>query len=403
MYYVYKIAEVNGRIKRGMIRGEDKEAAVSNLAAQGRTPIYLQRIGWAGLKKPDFWFAGSIPVQEMMVITRQLSAMLGAGLNILPSLDAAEKQVQNLVMKETLFTVKQDLLNGLSMAQSLEKHPKAFSSVYTNMIRAGESSGLLPKTMEQLSLYLEKELEIKQKIRAAALYPCIIFVLSVIMVLFLILFIMPSFVSMYQSSGVIIPLPTRILLSIGNIVGDYWGLIIIKTMVLSYIIWRVYQKPVVRLHITKALHALPYIGKVVSGLSVARFSRTMGSLAQAGVPVIKGLEITEGIVGNPVISNALKEARQQISTGTSIAEPLRKAKVFNPMVIQMIAAGEETGSLDHMLVKLADYYEKEVFYLVNTLISILEPLLILLVAIMVGFIVIAVIMPIMSMMDILQI
>lgn len=402
MHFIYKLVAGNGKIKRGVLSGDSKDVVVKNIVAQGEALIYLKEIGTSRLNLPSSFHRGGVPIQELMVMTRQMVAMLGAGLHIIPSLDVIIAQIQNRSLQKVLVSVRQDLLSGFGLAQSLEKHTRVFSPVYINMVKAGESGGMLFKALEQLCLYLEKEQEINHKIKSATLYPAVICLVSLIMVFLIITLVMPSFLSMYQASGLSLPVPTRLLLQISDTLSRYFVWITLLLVILIITVGRVVEKPHNKLRLTRFILHIPLIGKTISGLAVARFARTMGSLVQVGVPVLKGLEIADGIVGNMVVSQALQEACRQISAGASIAAPFKEAGVFTPMVIQMISTGEETGSLDVMLVKLADYYEKEVFHMIDALLALLEPLLIVLVAVMVGAIVIAVLLPILNMVNILQ-
>jgi type IV pilus assembly protein PilC len=312
------------------------------------------------------------------------------------------EQAQNPILKKNMALVQQDLLSGSSLTQSLEKREGVFPAIFISMLKAGESSGKVPEALEQLCSYMEKEQEINQKIKSAVLYPATICLVSIIMVFLIITLVLPSFLEIYQFSDLSLPGPTLLLLKLGELLSRHlvWFILLMAGILAT--IYRMAGIPKYKLLFSRLILRIPVVGQAIAGISTARFARSMGSLVQAGVPVLRGLEITEGIVGNSVVSQALQDAGRRISVGASITAPFKEAGVFSPIVVQMIATGEETGTLDIMLVQLADYYEKEVFHLISNLLAILEPLLIVLMAVMVGAIVIAVLLPILNMMEILQ-
>jgi type IV pilus assembly protein PilC len=267
------------------------------------------------------------------------------------------------------------------------------------MIKAGEIGGVLDNVLDRLGEHLEREEEINSKIKSASIYPAIISVFAVLMVFFIITFVMPTFVGMFQTAGVVLPLPTRILLNLGTFLRDKIILVGIIAGGAVVLLQRWGKTEVGRLFYDNLLLHAPVIGNTISRITVARFSRTMGTLVQSGIPVLQALEVVEDVVGNAVISRAVSKARAGIKEGETITGPLEETGVFEPMVTQMIAVGEETGSLDDMLIRMSDYFEREVMYTVDAMMSVIEPLLIIMVAVLVGGVVIATLLPIFDMMN----
>jgi type IV pilus assembly protein PilC len=267
------------------------------------------------------------------------------------------------------------------------------------MIKAGELGGVLDSILDRLCGHLERENEINSKVKSASVYPTIIAIFAVIVVFFIISFIMPTFVGMFQSSGVALPVPTQIMLGVGLFIRSKFIWIAITIFILVYLLRRFAKTDVGALFFDALILHLPLIGKTASRIIVARFARTMGTLVRSGISVLQALEVVEDVVGNAVVKRAIKKATTSITEGQSISGPLLETGVFEPMVTQMIAVGEETGSLDEMLVRMSDYYEREVMYSVDTMMALIEPLMIIVVAIIVGGVVIATIMPIFDMVN----
>jgi type IV pilus assembly protein PilC len=340
-----------------------------------------------------------VNTRELVILTRQLSTMLGAGLSILRCFKILEDQTANKKLKKAVQEIRGDIEEGLALWEAIARHPGIFSGIYINMIRAGELGGVLEAVLDRLSYHLEREQEINSKIKSASIYPMIISIFAVLVVVFIITFVMPMFVSVFQSSGVQLPLPTRILLGAGAFLKS-WGIhIVLGISVLIFLMKRWGKTTSGRFIYDSFYLHLPIIGKTVGRIAVARFARTMGTLVKSGIPVLQALQVMEHVVGNAVIARAIARARSSIKEGETITKPLMETGVFEPMVTQMIAIGEETGSLDEMLMCMSDYYERELMYTVDAMMAVIEPLLILMVAILVGGVVVATLLPMFDMMN----
>ncbi|MDR1615408.1 MAG: type II secretion system F family protein [Syntrophomonadaceae bacterium] len=401
MYFAYKRIASDGKSSVGFVSG-DRDLIIDQMLAQGYALIYLKEISAVKKLLPFFAKRDTIPVRDLIALTRQLKTMLDAGITMLSCFQTMLEQVQNRVLRKAIKSIQNDLNAGLSLSSSLGRFPRIFSPVYISMVIAGESGGMLAKNLEQLCLYLERDQEIKNKIKTASLYPAVIAAVSIIVLVLIITFVMPAFLGLYQGAGVLLPLPTRVLIAVSNFMRNNFAAIAVGIIILAVCgvcLNRRFEKKLV---IERCVYKLPWIGNTVKSLAVVRFSRTMGTLIQAGVPLLQSLKMVENMAGVSVLGRIMKEAETMVSAGHSLASALKETGIFNAMVIQMIAAGEESGTLEQMLVRLADYNEKEVFHLVDNLLAVLEPVLIIIVAFFVGGIVISTLLPMFSMMDLVN-
>lgn len=389
--FAYKVRDRKGNIIKGRFEAEDKNSVISSLINQNYYILSLEQVHRSS-KEVDFSM-GRVKTQDLIVMTRQLSTMMAAGLPILSCFSILGEQVSNNRLKKAIWEIHDDIEGGMPLWQAIARHPDIFSPVYISMFRAGELGGILDTILDRLSIHLEREQEINSKIKSASIYPAIISIVAIIMVFCIITFVMPTFMSMFESSGATLPAPTRVLLSLSDFFRHYLIHIVIVVVAAIFLLKRWGKTSSGRLIFDNIYLHLPIIGKTISRITVARFARTMGTLLRSGIPVLAALEVVEEVVGNEVISRAIRQARESISEGDSITVPLAATGVFEPMVTQMIAVGEETGALDEMLIRMSDYFEKELGYMIESLMAVIEPVLILLVAIMVGGIVIATLLP----------
>ena len=393
--YQYRVRDNLGTTHKGILEAENRYWVINSLLEQGYYILQLKEVQQSSPSiELDLNALMKVKVRELCVMTRQLATMLTAGLPIIRTFNILAEQTSDKKIKKAVTNIRNDLEAGLPLWESLGKHPDVFSTVYVSMIRAGEIGGILEPILHRLSDHLEREQEISAKVKAASIYPIIISVFALIMVFVILTFVMPTFVSMFASSGVELPAPTRVLLSLATILRSK-GVFMLAGLTAVIILLKAWGKKANgRLFFDRLYLKLPVIGPTISRIAVARFARTMGTLVKSGIPVLQALEIVEDVVGNAVISRAVKSARISIREGESIALPLVQSGVFEPMVTQMIAVGEETGALDEMLIKMSDYFEREVIYMIDSMMSVIEPLLILVVALLVGGIVVATLMPI---------
>src|SRR6266496_3602541 len=285
---------------------------------------------------------------------------------------------------------------------ALRKHPKAFSDLYVNMVAAGEAGGILDTILLRLAEFLEKNDAIVRKVKGAMVYPAVIFSVAGIAISVLLIFVIPTFQSMFASAGIQLPLPTRIVIGLSSLLKNYWWALILLAGGAVFLVNRYYKTPAGKLQIDSLLLKMPVLGDLLRKSAVSRFTRTLGTLISSGVSILDGLEITARTAGNMVIHNAVMESRASIAGGETIAAPLQKSKVFPPMVISMIAVGEQTGGLDEMLSKIADFYDDEVDAAVSALLSLLEPIMIVVLGVIVGGMVVAMYLPIFDMVNAVQ-
>ncbi len=339
-------------------------------------------------------FGGGVDEKEIVVFTRQFATMIDAGLPLVQCLEILASQQDNKVFKKTLTEIRQSVEGGLTFAAALKQHPKIFTSLYANMVEAGEAGGILDTILNRLAVYMEKAMALKKRVKSAMIYPSTIVSVAVLVVIFLLIFVIPTFKSMFEGFGAALPLPTQIVLELSRIVRLYalHGLGVIIAMVVGIRMW--YKTPSGRLAIDSFLLKTPVFGILIRKVAVAKFTRTLGTLISSGVAILDGLEITARTAGNKVVEGAVLRTRASIAEGKTISEPLKASGVFPPMVVQMIAVGEQTGALDAMLGKIADFYDEEVDSAVSNLTALLEPMLMVFLGVVIGGVVIAMYMPI---------
>ncbi len=339
-------------------------------------------------------FGGGVDEKEIVVFTRQFATMIDAGLPLVQCLEILASQQDNKVFKKTLTEIRQSVEGGLTFAAALKQHPKIFTSLYANMVEAGEAGGILDTILNRLAVYMEKAMALKKKVKSAMIYPSTIVSVAVLVVIFLLIFVIPTFKSLFEGFGAALPLPTQIVLEMSRIVRSYalYGLGVIIAAVVGIRMW--YKTPSGRLAIDSFMLKTPVFGILIRKVAVAKFTRTLGTLISSGVAILDGLDITARTAGNKVVEMAVLRTRASIAEGKTISEPLKASGVFPPMVVQMIAVGEQTGALDAMLGKIADFYDDEVDNAVSNLTALLEPMLMVFLGVVIGGVVIAMYMPI---------
>jgi type IV pilus assembly protein PilC len=395
--FTYTARAVNGELKTATIDAPSREEVVAQLRRQRMSVV---KVDEESAKKSKT--KGSIKMRDIVIFTRQFSTMINAGLPLVQALDILAKQTENKTLSEVTRAVVFDVESGHTVADALAKHPNAFSDLYVNMVAAGEAGGILDTILMRLATFMEKNDALIRKVKGAMIYPGVIMSVAVIAIAILLIFVIPVFESMFGSVGLALPLPTRIVIGASRILKSYWYLIggaIAGTFVMFK---RYYATPDGKLKIDKLLLKVPVLGDVLRKSAVSRFTRTLGTLISSGVSILDGLEITAKTAGNRVIQDAIMASRASIAGGDTIAAPLQKSQVFPPMVISMIAVGEQTGGLDEMLSKIADFYDEEVDAAVSGLLSLLEPVMIVFLGVVVGGMVVAMYLPIFDMINAVQ-
>ncbi|TAN40322.1 MAG: type II secretion system F family protein, partial [Nitrospirae bacterium] len=341
--------------------------------------------------------------KDIVVFTRQFATMIDAGLPLVQALEILSGQVENKTLAKALIAIKNDVESGSTYADALRKHPKVFTELYANMVAAGESGGILDTILNRLAAYMEKAMKLKKKVKGAMVYPIVVSSIAIIVIAVIMIFVVPTFSKMFMSMGGKLPLPTQIVIDASHFIAGLGGLLTAITIAGLGVAFVQFRKTEKGMHTTdKVFLQLPIFGMILKKVAVAKFTRTLSTLISSGVPILDGLEITAKTAGNKVIEYAVFEIRQAVSEGKTLAEPLMKSKVFPPMVTHMIAVGESTGALDTMLSKIADFYDDEVDSAVNNLTSMMEPMLMVFLGGSVGFIVVAMYLPIFKLITLIK-
>ena len=345
---------------------------------------------------------GGIGTRDIVIFTRQFATMINSGLPLVQSLNILAQQAEHPKLKEVTKAVVFDVEAGNTLADAFSKHPKAFSQLYVNMVAAGEAGGILDTILLRLATFLEKNDKLIRKVKSAMIYPGVIMTVAAGAIAILLIFVIPVFQSMFADANVALPLPTRFVIGLSNFLQAFWWAVLLGIGLVAAGIRQYYKTSAGERQIDAILLGLPVLGDVLRKSAVARFTRTLGTLISSGVSILDGLEITAKTAGNMVIQDAIMESRASIAGGDTIAGPLEKSGVFPPMVISMIAVGEQTGGLDEMLSKIADFYDDEVDVAVSGLLSLLEPVMILVLGVVVGGMIVAMYLPIFGMMETVQ-
>jgi type IV pilus assembly protein PilC len=395
--FTYTARAVNGELKTATIDAPSREEVVAQLRRQRMSVV---KVDEESAKKSKT--KGSIKMRDIVIFTRQFSTMINAGLPLVQALDILAKQTENKTLSEVTRAVVFDVESGHTVADALAKHPNAFTDLYVNMVAAGEAGGILDTILMRLATFMEKNDALIRKVKGAMIYPGVIMSVAVIAICVLLIFVIPVFETMFGSVGLALPLPTRIVIGMSRFLKGYWWLIGASMGGSVFLLKRYYASPSGKLNIDKLLLKMPVLGDVLRKSAVSRFTRTLGTLISSGVSILDGLEITAKTAGNRVIQDAIMASRASIAGGDTIAAPLQKSAVFPPMVISMIAVGEQTGGLDEMLSKIADFYDEEVDAAVSGLLSLLEPIMIVFLGVVVGGMVVAMYLPIFDMINAVQ-
>jgi type IV pilus assembly protein PilC len=397
--FAFKAVDLSGIPQAGTIDGADKQAVTSELSGRGLKVMALEEKK-SGLKMEIRLGPKRVKPSELTVLSRQLATMISSGMTLLRAFYVLEEQVENDFLRETISAVREDIEAGLSFSDALARHPKVFNPLYVAMVRAGEAGGVLEDSLERVSDQLEKDDSLRRQVKSAMAYPTVVFSFALMVLIGMIAFIVPVFVGVFKDFGGELPLITKFTVGLSNAVTGQWYILIAVTVggVIGFRRWK--SSSWGRPQWDQFRLRIPFkIGNTVQKIALARWSRTFSALYGAGVPIMQAIEVTGQTAGNSVVDRAMADVIESVKSGGSIAAPLKDAPIFPPMVAQMIAIGEETGNLDTMLSKVADFYEDEVAAAIKALTSILEPVMIVLVGGIVGFIVVAMYMPMFKVYD----
>src|SRR5215208_5432285 len=400
--YAYRPLDKQGEIVEDKLEGSGEMAVVHELRQQGLMVIDVkeQSVANKDILAP---FKG-IGLADLVVFSRQFATMINAGLPIVRALYILSEQTENPKLKEVIVQVRKDVEAGLALSEALDKHPKVFSRLYVEMARAGEIGGILDGVLLRVADQLENDQELRRKIKSAMTYPLVVLVLAIMAASFMLIFIVPIFARMFEDLGGTLPLPTRVAMGISDILTSIYGVLVYAGMgaaVFGFLRWKNTEQGR-RVWGRISLRLPAKIGDVIQKVALARFARTLGTLSAAGEPILQAIEITATSSGNWVVENALLKSRDAILQGIPIYKPLEDEPVFPPMVTRMIVVGEETGDIDGMLGKIADFYESEVDATVKALTSIIEPLMIVVVGGIVGGIIIAMYLPMFKIFELVE-
>jgi type IV pilus assembly protein PilC len=389
--FVYQGRTASG-VQNGEIEAPDRSSAVGELR---RRAILVTKIAEkTAPKMMSFKFGGKVKDKEMAIFTRQFSTMIDAGLPLVQCLNILAEQSESKTLRSVTGQVARHVEAGSTLADALRRHPRTFDDLFTNLVEVGEAGGILDVVLQRLAAYIEKAAALKRKVKAAMVYPCAIIGVALLVVIFMLTFVIPTFAQMFKDLGADLPLPTKVVMMLSDFVRSYILLIIAGMIGAVMALRSYYRTEGGRATIDALMLKLPVFGTLVRKVAVARFTRTLGTLVQSGVPILDGLRITARTAGNKVVEKAVLQCRAAVTEGKTLADPLRTSGVFPPMVTQMISVGEQTGALDAMLSKIADFYDDEVDTAVSTLTSLLEPIMIVFLGVVVGGLVVAMYLPI---------
>ena len=390
--FMYTARDAKGELKSATLEATSREEAISQLKKQRLNVIKIDE----QTKKKK---GGKVGMRDIVIFTRQFSTMINSGLPLVQAMGILAEQSENPNLREITKQVVFDVESGNTVADALRKHPTAFSELYVNMVAAGEAGGILDTILMRLAVFMEKNDALVRKVKGAMIYPGVIMTVAGGAIIVLLVFVIPTFQRMFAEVGIPLPLPTRIVIGMSQGLAKYWWLLIAVIAGLVFMIKRYYATQDGKLVIDRLMLKAPVLGDVLRKSAVSRFTRTLGTLIGSGVSILDGLEITAKTSGNRVIQDAIMESRSSIAGGETISAPLKKSQVFPPMVISMINVGEQTGGLDEMLSKIADFYDEEVDAAVSGLLALMEPAMIVFLGVVVGGMVVAMYLPIFDMVN----
>lgn len=391
-YFNYTIRDANGQTRSGKVEAPNAEELKKRLQAEGLQVLEVTEDRKAP-RVPAGGY-GRVKLTDLAIFSRQFSTMLDAGVSLIRCLDVLQAQTNNARLRKILMDLSARVESGESLSRSMARHPKAFSQLIIGLIRAGEVGGVLEESLQRIAGFLEKDVELRRKIRSALTYPVIVLLAAVGIVIFLVSWLVPQFADLFKELGIKeMPAPTQFLIDLSALFTQRWYVVVIAVIAILVAYKLFVSTRVGRRVADRVKLRIPVFGPLHHKIVMARFSRTMGTLLASGVPILQAMETVAGVVGNSVVSDAVIESRARIREGEKIADPLQRSKMFPPMVVHMVSVGEESGSLDHMLNKIADFYENEVEMTIASLTAAIEPVMIVLLGFIVGFIVISMFLP----------
>ncbi len=401
--FQYTVRDRAGKTRNGTLDAPDQRIVATKLREMGFAPVSISEVKTTGLKKEITipGFGKKVGLKDLAIFSRQFSTMINSGLSLIRALNISAEQTDNPELARILGEVRNNVEQGRALSVSMADH-EAFPKLYIAMVRAGETAGLLDSVLLRIAETLEKDLDLRRKVKSALTYPVVVLVMAICLTGVMLVFIVPTFSAMFDSLGGTLPLPTRVLVALSGMIRSFWYIILLLPIVAWKGFLQARKQPHVRLQLDRFKLKVPVFGGLFHKIALARFSRNFGILLTAGVPILTALEITADTVNNGVIGNATNDVKMSVKEGESVAAPLSSHAVFPPMVVQMIAVGEETGAMDTMLGKIADFYDSEVTSTTESLTAMLEPLMIGVLGGIVGGMVIALYMPMFKIFELIE-
>jgi type IV pilus assembly protein PilC len=394
--YLWEVRTLKGEVKKGEQEAPDEAALRNQLRRRGYRDIKVKKKPKDLLEYIPF-FQQRVKEKEVVIFARQFSTMISAGLPIIQCLGMLASQEKNKAFAKVIQTIKEDIEGGSTLTDAMKKHPKIFDDLFVNLIAAGEAGGILDTILQRLSTYMEKSMKLKSRVKGAMTYPASVLFISIAVVVLLLLKVIPVFQKMFEGMGKALPAPTQFLVNASQFTQDYFLYMLGGMVLLVVAFTRFYRTKEGRVIVDRTILKAPIFGPLLKKVAVAKFSRTLSTMMASGVPIVEGLDIVSRTAGNVVIEEALQTTKRSISEGKTIAEPLKETGIFPPMVVQMISVGENTGALDTMLSKIADFYDDEVDAAVSAMTSLLEPVMMVFLGGVVGGMIIAMYLPIFQM------
>ena len=402
--FSYKVRDRTGKLVEGQLEAENAQLVVSKQRSMGYVPIEIEQQGKQSLSRemkiPGL--SGRVKLKDVSIFSRQFATMINSGLSMLRSLYILAEQTESKPLAAIVSQVRVDVERGSSLSAALAKHPKAFNRLYVSMVRAGEAGGVLDSVLLRLATTIEKQVELRRKVKSAMTYPAVVSGLVLLMVAAMLLFVIPMFQNIYGELGGKLPAPTQILINISSVVRKWWYIVLLGMIAFVWAFRRWINSKEGRKRWDTVKLRMPIFGGLTRKTALARFGRTLSALVRAGVPILESLDIVCDTAGNWVVAEAVRDSAQHVRRGEPISRRLEEHPVFPPMVVQMMSVGEETGALDEMLDKIADFYDAEVEATVNAMTSLIEPLLIVVMGVCIGGMIIALYLPMFNIINLIK-
>jgi type IV pilus assembly protein PilC len=400
--YTYKVRNRQGSLLAGEIAADNRDLVLSRLREQGLIPLEV-KVKSQGMKREiKLLSRKKIKLKSLAVFSRQFATMINSGLPLLRALSILEQQTESKELARVIGVVRLDVEQGSSLSEALTKHPKAFPKLYVAMCKAGEAGGVLDSVLLRLADTLEREVTLRQKIKSAMAYPVVVLVIVVVILSAMLLFLVPQFKELFSSLGGTLPVPTRILLAVSEVFKKYLHFVVLAVFAMVFLFRRWKKTPRGRHAVDRFKLKVPVFGPLFHKTALSRFARTLGALSRSGVPLLQSLDIVAETVQNEIVADAVRDLQESVKEGEGLAGPLSRQEVFPPMIVQMLAVGEETGALDTMLEKIADFYDDEISATVDALTALIEPILIVVVGGTVGLIVISLYLPMFKLVELIE-